>query len=814
MAHGCIKHNTKNHIGVHSNSNSSGGSDEFSYDPTIHIYASSYLAPARDDSNITMFTWNANLVGSGFRMYRVWRILTTTRPSNFSWYDDWDVTDNPTSILSNLNNAVTKNITSSADEGDLYRDWINTDDYSGYYVAYLVTYESDDRYWASWSAPAYNGSNYKIQCYCTGSTPSLSFDETTGKFSIGTSMTGRRFLEFHRSDKSYGYPTNISNEETLNEMLLTSIIGQEYSDPREMYYGYYSIGNRTLNRWAKGTYTVGVRFLDTQNKSIISSAINAAISEANDVLNDFGVYFVRSGTSGDMTITVDTEWNHYGIDVETADYVYGGTWDTEVDSDGYIISADVCLVSDVYDYIPFGKYDIAAFEEIIQSMGAGYDQVEYPFNTVHTEFNYFNKSTTLSTKDRNILKLVYSSYVNPNDEHYEVSRKLNIPKGVYRVSTSTTNSVRSVSCSNFLEEGIPYQVRAFIVNSSGKLSYTSSWINITTPSLGKPSNLTISNRVNTGARISWNAATIASGYEVQIISNWNNVTQYTRTTTNTYVSVTGLPTGTTHTVKVRAYSSFYGTKEYSDWVTLKFTTNPSQPVLSVSAVNKTITVSWSLADSSSDYTNIWINLYDSNDTNMLQSHTITSGSGSSGSFTYTVSSEGTYWIRAQTMVSDSYVSGTNLVCLNSSGSSYTCKVSIDVSLRPDNWSWTTSNGSATTSQTKAAYTAVMSKGLITAFSYLVWNDFVDKVKEFLSYTGDGNKSIGTSKYGYSSTTSYSTLISAAKMTSSDKTITTKRFNIVNYCINVMNSTGITDRSSGNIIYGSYFTTLATKLNQI
>lgn len=597
MASGFIGHN-KGSCGIHSNSTM--GSEDFSYDRFTHIYCSTYLAPARDDSNITMFTWNAALVTKSFRMYRVWKIITTKRPSSLSWRDSWEVTDNPTNIFSNLTNAITTNITNSAKEGVLYRDWIDTDTYEGYYVLYLVTYESGNRYWASYSTPAYGGYNYKIQSYCVGSAPALSFDKSTGNFSIGKSMTGRRFIEFHRADKPYGYPTNISDEGTLNEMLLTSIIGQEYSDPREIYYGYYSVGSRELNRWAKGTYTVGVNFKDTQNKATINSAINAAISEANSVLNSYGVYFKRSGTSGDMSVIVDTEWNLYEIDLETADYVYGGTWETDKDSSGHITSATVRLVSDVYDVVPFGEYEIAAFEEIIQCMGAGYDQVEYPFDTVHTEFNYFNKSASLTTKDKNILKLVYSSYVNAGDTHYEVSKKLNIPKGVYRVSTSTTDSVRTVSFDEFLDKGVPYYVRAFIVNSYGELSYTSSWMKITTP------------------------------------------------------SVLG-------------------------------------------------------------------------------------------------------------------------------------------------WDWNKSNGSATATQTKKAYTAITSNGYVSDFSYKVWNDMVDKTKEALDACGENWDS------------TYATYANT-KMSSSDKVLTAKKFNSLRYNIGSHKATGITDKSKDEYVYGEYFTILTDKLN--
>lgn len=181
------------------------------------------------------------------------------------------------------------------------------------------------------------------------------------------------------------------------------------------------------------------------------------------------------------------------------------------------------------------------------------------------------------------------------------------------------------------------------------------------------------------------------------------------------------------------------------------------------------------------------------------------------SVTFDAVSDGTYYIRLRSMFT---INGENLVCVNSSGTDYTYTLSITVSTKPEPWSWTSSNGSASITQTKNAYTAITTKGYITSFSYLVWNDFVDKVQEFLEYDGIANSTIGSSKYGYSSSTTYTNLLKNAKMTSSDKEMTAKRFNIVRYCIGSMNSTGLSDMSVNDKIYGSYFTTLATKLNAI
>jgi len=110
------------------------------------------------------------------------------------------------------------------------------------------------------------------------------------------------------------------------------------------------------------------------------------------------------------------------------------------------------------------------------------------------------------------------------------------------------------------------------------------------------------------------------------------------------------------------------------------------------------------------------------------------------------------------------------------------------------WSWTSST------QRQAAYNALMNNGSLTDFSYLVWNDFVDKVYEVMQ------------SEGFSWNTTYATL-SQTKMTSYDKAMTASRFNSVRHNIGIRYSTGISEVFSGDIIYGSYFTQLATKLNQ-
>lgn len=118
------------------------------------------------------------------------------------------------------------------------------------------------------------------------------------------------------------------------------------------------------------------------------------------------------------------------------------------------------------------------------------------------------------------------------------------------------------------------------------------------------------------------------------------------------------------------------------------------------------------------------------------------------------------------------------------------------------WSWNSSNGDASAEQTQAAHTAVTSQGLTTDFSYLVWNDMCAKVKEVREAAGVGSWDGGGKGYTYASTL----------MSSDDPYMTAVRFNSLKYNIGSQYSTGIEDVSSGDIIYGSYFTSLMATLN--
>lgn len=116
------------------------------------------------------------------------------------------------------------------------------------------------------------------------------------------------------------------------------------------------------------------------------------------------------------------------------------------------------------------------------------------------------------------------------------------------------------------------------------------------------------------------------------------------------------------------------------------------------------------------------------------------------------------------------------------------------------WSWTASNGSASATATRTAHAAVTGRGKTTSFSYLVWNDMVDKVREILEAKG---LSWDARFASYANT----------KMTSSDKVISAARFNSLRFNIGSHYSTGIDTVGRGDLVYGSYFTTLTNCVNE-
>lgn len=148
-----------------------------------------------------------------------------------------------------------------------------------------------------------------------------------------------------------------------------------------------------------------------------------------------------------------------------------------------------------------------------------------------------------------------------------------------------------------------------------------------------------------------------------------------------------------------------------------------------------------------------------------------------------------------------YDDGTGITWLDlyDSGSFTTDEPAVYVS----HWSWSESNGSASTSQTVRAYNVLMGNATADQFAHEVWNDLVDKVVEVrdaLGYSWDRAGGIYPSASG-------------CKMSAGDR-LTADAYNGVRYNIGSVFSTGISDQSPGDPITGYKIYHLTEVINWI
>lgn len=249
-----------------------------------------------------------------------------------------------------------------------------------------------------------------------------------------------------------------------------------------------------------------------------------------------------------------------------------------------------------------------------------------------------------------------------------------------------------------------------------------------------------------------------------------------QTSSDRYFTFSRLQPNTTYTLSTYASKSGYNNSTIS---TANVTTDNLGTLSTPSIISQSVTktsISITLSDVGAD------TYYASKDGGSYQS-----GSGRSFIFTGLTSGQ-TYAIRYKATKSgynDSAVGGPT-------------SITTATNLKPDPWSWTASNGSASSAQTQAAYNAVIKTAGydLTDFSYLVWNDLLDKIDEFCTYK------------------SASAVNAGAFMSSGDKALSATKFNYALAAVNAMSSTGITSRSAGDLVYGAYFTTITSTINGI
>ena len=116
-------------------------------------------------------------------------------------------------------------------------------------------------------------------------------------------------------------------------------------------------------------------------------------------------------------------------------------------------------------------------------------------------------------------------------------------------------------------------------------------------------------------------------------------------------------------------------------------------------------------------------------------------------------------------------------------------------LATDGWQWTLNELKAFEKN------GTLSERVITNLTWERWNDFVDSVEGTVNWF---NSVKGTTVPS----------VLSAKLSSANKTLTATKFNTVRFSIGSMNATGITDRYANDPVLGSYFITLANKLNEV
>lgn len=112
-----------------------------------------------------------------------------------------------------------------------------------------------------------------------------------------------------------------------------------------------------------------------------------------------------------------------------------------------------------------------------------------------------------------------------------------------------------------------------------------------------------------------------------------------------------------------------------------------------------------------------------------------------------------------------------------------------LSIRPNNFSWSSS-----------ARNAFTSKGVTISVNHTEWNSFVQRVKEFYDWYWNGTVDLSG--------------LERSKIDYTDKVLYAWKFNTVRSAVGSMASTGLGDFSPGDNVVGNYFILLESRMNSV
>lgn len=293
----------------------------------------------------------------------------------------------------------------------------------------------------------------------------------------------------------------------------------------------------------------------------------------------------------------------------------------------------------------------------------------------------------------------------------------------------------------------------------------------------------------------WYGTTYSDFYTLRLSDGTESITVENVTDGDNEYTFTNLNFSTVYDFYVTAHHRYSdgSTKSGVETLVTPAIVPSAPPVINVSQTDGYVTVSYGLL-TPSYVDEFGFMLYEGN--SQIEKKEITNpdknDTNPTGSIAFTTKlSKGTYSVLAYTRYK-------TYRCYTENGNQSVERV-ITVGAAPPLWSWEASNGNASAAQTNAAYSAVNANGFVNNFSYMVWNDMVDKVKAVLDVIGENWDGM------------YATYDNT-KILADDRTLTAAKFNSLRRNVGNHVSTGIGEKSTSDTVYGHYFTTITDCLN--